>query len=202
MDSGMTASTNPMQPASLFESAPSAAAEARLRRLLLSFGVAGPEADRLVATLLAGALEVWREHRSFDLAALAEEEAAHRLAVWSGQVLDLAELPAASLLLIGRAAFLACGGAERWADLLLAEPAQLPAEFVTAMREAAPAVVPPEAPETMVDQPYDTWSLRGLLSAPSARPRTSGGRSSFLATAWRDPRALLSVAWRGLNSVP
>lgn len=164
------------------------AATGRVSRLLESFRIppGGPDEERLVAELLVGAQAIWQLHPSLDLVKLAEEEATHRLGRWFGEVLELPRGSDQGALLIGRAAFLACGGGVRWANLLLIDVASLPEEFVVALREAAPQVTPPEAPEQMVGQPYQRWSVRDLLW--------------LIAPVRRDGRSLLSLGHRDINS--
>lgn len=163
------------------------AARARVCRLLESFGLlAGQQQDALCEQLVGTAHDLWRQHPGLDLVTLAEAEAVHRLGSWFAAVLALPPCPDQAALLVGRAAFLACRGQERWADLLLVDVDHLPAEFVTALREAAPQVTPPEAPETMVDQPYRRWSMRDLLW--------------LMVPVRREQRELVGVAPRDLNS--
>lgn len=137
----------------------------RLARLFAGFGLTpGPHLDRLIGRYLdrvaagdatSGASE---PHRP------AVEAAETELRAWFLRVLGEAAVGDGSALLVGRAAWRACGAASRWPDALLAQ--EVSPELVEAVRAAVPAPVPPEHPAPMLDQLFESWSLRDLVPKP------------------------------------
>jgi hypothetical protein len=117
--------------------------------------------DRVLAACLGRAEARLRRQPEAALAEVAISELERDLAAWAEFVLGRERIGDAPPLLLARVAFLACGGPERWPDGLLSwEP---PAAMVDAIREAVPEPTPPEAQTVMAEQPFESWSLPGLL---------------------------------------
>jgi hypothetical protein len=130
----------------------------------------------LVARFLAEAMDRAQAVGPDDIAARALEIAEQELTAWFARMLD-GRLPEGQPpLLLGRAAFRLCGGA-RWPGALLSESP--PADFVEALRVAMPLPTPAEEQGAMVEQDFESWSLRDL--APSRLTRAAlvvGGRQA------------------------
>lgn len=136
-------------------------ARAVLARLFAGFGLPpGPHLDALLGGFVATAAP---HTGTGPLDQLALEAAISELRSWFAAVLDRAE--DADPLLVGRAAWCACGAAERWPDLLLAR--DLPQAFLDAIRAAIPPPVPPERSGVMLEQPFVAWTLRDLMPEPA-----------------------------------
>lgn len=152
------------------EGADRAMAEAGLARMLAGFGVGeGGRRDALIDRLLA------RGGETRDPARLLEAAEAE-LRAWAAFVLGPPWSDHDAVLVLGRTAYRACRGAERWPECLLAY--DVPDAFVRAMREAIPPPVPPEEPATMAEQRLEGWlpaeptfaaRLDGLLGAAGRR---------------------------------
>ena len=156
-----------------------AAAVASLEHYLAGFGLAeGAYRTRLVRRFLRRALVWQKEQPRADLASLAPQAAEQALSDWFARILDPDLVADHPPVLIGRAAYWSCDGPSRWPDALLHDAP--PAALVEAMRQAAPAPVPPGEPGSMPAQPLESWSVRGLAGAIGA-----GLRDAALALARR-----------------
>lgn len=146
-------------------------ARVELAAYFSGFGIDGRSTGRLAEALLARAAQRWRVRPDRDLVEIAVEEAEADLAAWGSFVLGRERIGEHAAGLVARAAYQACGGGARWPELLLSY--DLPAEFVSEMRAAAPPPTPPERPGRMTLQPLETWSLAAALS-PRAWNRLIG----------------------------
>jgi hypothetical protein len=154
------------------------AAGERLHRYLESFGLPhGEQREALVLRFVGEAMDRGQVLGRDDLARRALKITEQELAAWFGRVLDEALPEGQQPLLLGRAAFLLCGGATRWPGALLSE--NPPADFVDALRVAMPAPTPPEEQGAMVEQEFESWSLRDLAPSRLARAALGfGGRQA------------------------
>ena len=135
------------------------AAENKLCRLFNSFGIdALARRGRLIDPYLDRAAAFWRPHSGADFGALAVEEAKADLEAWFATLLADRLENRAEAVMTGRAAYLMCSGATRWADQLLAPVEDLPGDFVDALIDHAPSAVPPSELGEMHHQPYQAWS--------------------------------------------
>ena len=143
----------------MLEEEEAAEAKIALRSFLAGFGV-GPEqgGEVLVEQLLPGACARWRAQPEEDVGTCATLHAEEVFENWLRAVLGAEELGGQPAVPIGRAAFLACGGATSWADLILVHE-DVPEAFVAAMRAAAPALAPMPTPGTMAEQSLESWSV-------------------------------------------
>jgi hypothetical protein len=134
-------------------------AERRLCRLFKSFGLdALDKRDRLIDPYLERAAAFWRPHSGADFGVLAVQEAEADLEAWFAAMLDDRLEDRALAVMTGRAAFLMCSGPMRWADQLLRPIDELESAFVEAIKDHAPASVPPSELGEMHHQPYLAWS--------------------------------------------
>jgi hypothetical protein len=146
------------RPQTMLEAEEAAEAKIALRSFLASFGV-GPEGgELLVERLLPGACARWRAQPEEDVGTCAMLHAEEAFEIWLTAVLGAENLGGQPAVPIGRAAFLACGGADDWGQFILVDEA-LPEAFVTAMRAAAPALAPMPTPGTMAEQSLESWSV-------------------------------------------
>jgi hypothetical protein len=130
-----------------------------LHAFLASFGIgAGDRRDRQVARLLPGVRARRRAHPDEDPREAASLHAEQAFEAWLAAVLGSEIVGDQPALPIGRAAFLACDGAARWADLILIEDG-LPEAFIAAMRAAAPAQAPAPMPGAMAAQSLESWTF-------------------------------------------
>lgn len=175
----------------------SQAAERKLCRLFKSFGVDAPShRDRLIDPYLDRAAALWRPHASADFAALALREAEADLETWFTTMLGQALEDRASAVMIGRAAFLMCGGPTRFADLLLLPAETLPDAFISAISDHAPSAVPPSQVGEMHHQPYEAWSPTTMVAR--ALP-IEGSLFQGLAGLVRRDEGATSFSWRGIG---
>jgi hypothetical protein len=150
-------------------------AEHRLRRYLKGFGVPdGQDREALVARFVTAAKE---EKEAGGLASRALQGAQESLTAWFERVLDDAVPEGQSPLLLGRAALRLCDGAGRWPRGLLSE--NPPADFIEALRASMPAPTPPEEQGAMLEQDFESWSLRDLAPSRLARAVLGGGRQAI-----------------------
>lgn len=135
-----------------------------LARLFAGFGLPpGTHLDELIGRFVARAA-VRRDGEAADSGLLALAGAEAELEAWFALVLGEAAGESDDALLVGRAAWRACGAAERWPEALLApEP---PRACVETLRAALRLPVPPEQPGTMLEQPFEAWALRDLAPKP------------------------------------
>ncbi len=137
------------------------AAEQKLCRFFRSFGIdATTERERLIDPFIMRAAQFWRGHAGLDLASLALEEAELDVKAWFATIFGADDESEPMSIMQGRAAFLMCGGPACFADLLLIPVDDLPGAFIAAMRDHAPAAVPPSDLGEMHHQPYEAWSVR------------------------------------------
>jgi hypothetical protein len=135
------------------------AAKDALSTFLASFGMsAGERCDLLLARLLPGVTARRRAHPEEDLREAAAMYVEQAFEAWLAAVLGAEVVGDEPALPIGRAAFLACGGAAAWGDLILVEDG-LPETFIAAMRAAAPALAPAPMPGAMAAQSLESWSV-------------------------------------------
>ncbi len=141
------------------------AARRALHSFAAGFGM-GPGAcrDALTEGLLAGAQRHHRDHPQIDLADCATRYAEQQFEAWLGVVLASELAPEQTALAAGRAAFLSCGGAAAWPELILVHD-PLPDAFVTAMRAAMPPLAPLPAPASMPEQALESWSIVDVAQA-------------------------------------
>jgi hypothetical protein len=118
----------------------------------------------LTERLLTGAQHHHRDHPQIDLADCATWYAEEQFEAWLGVVLATEVAPDQTALAAGRAAFLSCGGAAAWPELILVHD-PLPDGFVTAMRAAVPLLAPLPAPASMPEQALESWSIVDLAQA-------------------------------------
>ena len=145
----------------------------QLEHFLIGFGWRDDASmDRVVERCLAHAAAAGATDANGVLDAV--ETAA---AAWANSILGVPEQDAWVALVVARAAFLACDGARVWADHFLDD--EPPAEFVAAMRAAAPAPLPAETPHPMAEQPFAAWRLKDLI--PAAWLELLGRRSAAAA---------------------
>lgn len=146
-------------------------AERRLQHCLEEFGVEpGACREALVQRLLERADGARSAGEVLD-------QAEAELAAWFASVLGEDVVAGNSPLLIGRAAYRVSGAARRWPEALLAR--DLPEGFAEALRVAVPTATPAEEPGTMVEQSFESWSLRGLAPVRLTRLlMVSGGRQA------------------------
>lgn len=173
-------------------------AERKLCRLFKSFGVDALEArDRLIDPYLDRALTFWRSHSGLEFTALTVEEAHSDLEIWFRSLFGDQLASEGSAIMIGRAAFLMCGGAKRWGDVLLQPVDDLADAFVAALRQHAPQAVPPSEMGDMHHQPYEAWSVPAMLAKalPIDRPVVPG----FGSLIRRDGRGF-AFNWRDTGS--
>ena len=171
------------------------AAERKLCRLFKSFGIDAPLArDRLIDPYLDRAAAFWRPHAGIDFAKLALEEAEADLQNWFVALLGDCLDDRNTALMTGRAAFLMCDGSSRFADLLLMPVKDLPASFVAAMLDQAPAAVPPSEIGEMHHQPYQAWSPTSALAR--ALPIERGGMLQSLSGLVRRDAGAGVFGWR------
>lgn len=138
------------------------AAEAAIATFFSSFGLTdGAHFRGLVARARARARAKSRYRPDSDLAALALSEVEADVAAWAVFVLGEERIGDHSPVMLARAAYHACGGAQAWPDVLLVY--ELPETFVEAMRRATPDPTPPEQQGAMGEQPLETWSLSGAI---------------------------------------
>lgn len=153
-------------------------AERRLHRYLEDFGVpAGQDREALVGRFMVAATA--REEAG-GLAARALESAQQSLAAWFAHVLDETVPNGQPPLLLGRAAFRLCDGAARWPGVLLSE--NPPADFIDALRVSTPAPTPPEEQGAMLEQNFESWSLRDLAPSRLARAVMGGAGRQVIAS--------------------
>jgi hypothetical protein len=183
------------------------AAERKLCRLFDSFGINAADArDRLIDPFIDRAIQFWRGHVGPDLAVLAFDEAEFDLRAWFVEILGDEEAIGDSPVMIGRAAFLMCGGPERWSTWLLSPVAGLPAEFLDDLRAHVTTAVPPSDIGEMDHQPYESWSIpnmvaralpldQRLIQGFGSLIRGSSIRGSLIR---RDGRSL-SFGWRDIG---
>ncbi len=135
-----------------------------LVRFLAGFGlIPGPHLEQLTRRLVARAA-AGRENDAMELGRLALAAAEAELDAWFALVLGKAVGEGGGVLLIGRAAWRACGAAERWPDALLAR--EVPQALAATLRAAVPPAVPPEQPGAMLEQPFEAWALHDLVPKP------------------------------------
>ncbi len=126
---------------------------------LAGFGIgAGERREVLLARLLPGVAARRRARPEEDPREAASLHVEEAFETWLAAVLGAEILDGQPALPIGRAAFLACGGAAAWGELILVEDG-LPETFVAAMRAGAPALAPPPMPGVMAAQSLESWSL-------------------------------------------
>lgn len=130
-------------------------AQAVLIDYLRSFGVtAGPELEEglhLLADVIA----------PFEPVEWSLVRARAKVGAWFQRALGLGPT-AYEAEAMGRAAYLLTGAAHRWPSLLLSDR-ELPPEFLSAIRSAAPVGAWQTAPSAMPVQVLETPSLAGLL---------------------------------------
>lgn len=139
-----------------------AVVRAQVVRFFEAFGDRPEHINWLVDALVARAAQRCRTREQADLAETAIAEAESDLTAWALFVLGPERVGRGSAILVARAAYRACGGADRWPGVLLRY--DLPEGFIGAMREAAPPPTPPERPGRMVVQPLDNWSFRSAAA--------------------------------------
>ncbi len=173
------------------------AAERKLCRFFKSFGIdASAHRDRLIDPYLDRAASLWRPHASTDFAALALREAEADLETWFAAMLGQALEDRASALMIGRAAFLMCGGPTRYSGLLLLPVETLPDAFVSAISDHAPSAVPSSDIGEMHHQPYEAWSPSAMVARALPIDR---GLFQGLAGLVRRDEGTAGFSWRSLG---
>lgn len=103
---------------------------------------------------------------------------------WLAAVLGPEHLGDLAPLVVGRAAFLLCGGPSLWSELVLIHD-DLPAAFTDAMRTAVPSPTPVPAPGAMAAQSLESWSLAQAANLVGG----ALGAQAALLTDRRTPRA-------------
>jgi len=85
------------------------------------------------------------------------------LGEWFAALMDRSDLDAEEAFLLGRAAFVALDGANRFPGMLLAE--EVPADFLAELRRQVPQPAPAAAPAVMLVQSLDPPAFMAPLAA-------------------------------------
>jgi hypothetical protein len=110
--------------------------------------------SRLIQKILERAARRHAERPALDPTEVAAEETEALMDAWFAKVLDEKDQPHDRLAVDGRVALLLCDGPERWPYAFLDE-ANVPADFVTAMRSSNLEAGPDLAVSSMVPRPID-----------------------------------------------
>jgi hypothetical protein len=110
--------------------------------------------SRLIQKILERAARRHAERPALDPTEVAAEETEALLAAWCGGAVDETPPPHDRLAVDGRVALLLCDGPERWPYAFLDE-ANVPEDFVKAMRSSNLEAGPDLAVSSMVPRPID-----------------------------------------------
>ena len=138
-------------------------------QLLNSLGIRdAAEIDRLARQLIASTAS--------DDADLVNNVAVTRLGEWFARCLQQDDLSAEQAFVIGRAAFVAVDGADRWPGVLLSEAP--PADFLRDIVGVVIQPCPPSLPAVMPTQNLENhsmlaWVVRVLRGSPARETRAA-----------------------------
>jgi hypothetical protein len=110
--------------------------------------------SRLIQRILESAARRHAERPALDPTEVAAEETEALMDAWFAKVLDEKDKPHDRLAVDGRVALLLCDGPERWPYAFLDE-ANVPGDFVKAMRSSNLEAGPDLAVSSMVPRPID-----------------------------------------------
>jgi len=116
--------------------------------------------SRLIQKILERAARRHEAHPALDPTMVAAEETEALMDAWFAEVLDEKDQPHDRLAIDGRVALLLCDGPEKWPYAFLDEN-NIPADFVTAMRNSNLEAGPDLAVSSMVPRPIDFGRITG-----------------------------------------
>jgi hypothetical protein len=116
--------------------------------------------SRLIQKILERAARRHEAHPALDPTMVAAEETEALMDAWFAEVLDEKDQPHDRLAIDGRVSLLLCDGPERWPYAFLDE-ANIPADFVQAMRSSHLEAGPDLAVSSMVPRPIDLGRITG-----------------------------------------
>ena len=116
--------------------------------------------SRLIQKILERAARRHEAHPALDPTMVAAEETEALMDAWFAEVLDEKGQPHDRLAIDGRVSLLLCDGPERWPYAFLDER-NIPADFVSAMRDSHLEAGPDLAVSSMVPRPIDLGLITG-----------------------------------------
>jgi hypothetical protein len=116
--------------------------------------------SRLIQKVLERAARLHQARPALDPTTLAAEETEAMMDAWFAEVLDEAGQPHDRLAVDGRVSLLLCDGPERWPYAFL-DQANLPPDFIQAMRSSHLVAGPDLAVSSMVPRPIDLGPITG-----------------------------------------
>ena len=124
--------------------------------------------SRLIQKILERAARRHEAHPALDPTMVAAEETEALMDAWFAEVLDEKGQPHDRLAIDGRVSLLLCDGPERWPYAFLDER-NIPADFVSAMRDSHLEAGPDLAVSSMVPRPIDLGLITGAAGETMER---------------------------------